>query len=256
MTAISVAYWGSTATAKTSNALSWPRPAYFDFDMRSGGVKPELLANIVKHYRYPAPIQLFPSGVRRGKIQGWREIYDQFIQDYLNELRNDKTDTLIVDTATQMRVAVNNSYLEELQDTQTEEQIKRGGVRETLQQIEYGKPNGRIQAIIQAARTANKNLVLVHYEENEYQDKIVRDPRTGSDVKESVQTGRMVMAGFNKTESLVDMVIVTSLGGDPLVPVGVVLKAGLAMEMKDMRIEDPTYDAIVARLRMFRPEWS
>jgi len=269
----SLAIWGTTGSAKSSIALSFPGPVVFDFDLRLGGVEKKLLDRIVRRtegetgaYEYKAPVHIAKSGETRGtqikwQLQGWREQYDQFVQDLLDELRKPDTLTIVIDTGTQMRETANNGYLQELQ----EHPSRPGELRQQLQQIEYAAPNDRIKSIYQAVKSARKNLVVTHYDEDEYKDDITFDPRTGEKEKVSVKTGHRVMKGFNKTPELVDMMLVTSLEqvaiynndgvktGDRIAPIGTVTKAGLDLNMLGMRILDPNYDTIVQRLKFLRP---
>lgn len=254
---------GGTGTTKTSIALSFPNPVVFDFDQRLGGVKPELLDKVVKRtsneygeYSYPAPIHIPLSGETRGNQQrimlhGWKEMYDQFIQDLLGELARPDTGTIFIDTGTQMREMANNAYLQELQESTGQGK----DMRVQLQQIEYGTPNDRIKAIYATIKGARKYLVVTHYDEDEYVTKEVFDPRNGQMVKESLQTGRRVLKGFNKTAEIMDMMMVTSLelANSVVTPYGTVEKAGLALEMLGVKIQNPGYDSIVGWLRMLRP---
>src|SRR3972149_7928343 len=116
-------------------------------------------------------------------------MYDQFVSDLVRELKASDVDTIVIDTATQMREITNDGYLQELQEIPS----KPGEFRVQLQQIEYGAPNGRIQSIYQAIKSSGKNMVLTHYEEDEYVDTPTFDPRTGERGKTSIKTGNKVM---------------------------------------------------------------
>ena len=257
---------GPTGSIKSSIALSFPDPIVFDFDLRLHGVKQDLRDRIVRHHQYQAPIHIPLSGETRGNqvnivMQGWREMYDLFVQTLLKELRATDCGTVMIDTGTQMREMVNNGYLQELQEgTQPGREI-----RHQLQQIEYGAPNKRIQSIYQAVKAANKYLVVTHYEEDEYVTKEVFDPREGKMVRESLQTGRKVLKGWNNTPNQMDLMMETSLEmleeknemghviGHRIAPFGTITKAGLDLTMLGMKFLDPSYDSIVGYLRMVRP---
>ena len=257
---LQAAYRGPNKSGKTTAALSWPNPVLFDFDLRTEGVSPDVMSKVIAHHRFGVPISIPKSGNRPGVVkilQGWREQYDAFLIKYQEVLKDSKVDSIVLDTATQMRQMVNQSYLQELQEARPD------NPRERLIPIEYTEPNNRLRAIYNAARSADKNLILTHYEEEEYKDHI----DSKGDVH-NVPTGKMLLAGFNKTEGIVDLVIRTTLeqrdvydeggrktGTKQYVPVGEVLLSGLCLELNGMSLEYPGYDTIAKWMRVFRPGW-
>jgi hypothetical protein len=264
--AFSLGISGPTGSIKSSIALSFPDPVVLDFDLRLHGVRQELKDKIVRHHEFQAPIHIPLSGETRGNqvniiMQGWREMYDMFVQTLLQELAAKDCGTIVIDTGTQMRETVNNGYLQELQEATKPGQ----DIRHQLQQIEYGAPNKRIQSIYQAVKSANKFLVVTHYEEDEYVTKEIFDPRSGQMIRESVQTGRKVLKGWNNTANQMDLMLETSLEmvedkneaghvvGHHVGAFGTITKAGLALEMLQVKMMNPSYDSIVGYLRMMRP---
>jgi len=164
--------------------------------------------------------------------------------------------TVFIDTGTQMWKADTQEYLENY--------VRRTNPKRTqLQQIEYRMPNDRMRAKILAARTVNKNLIISHYESDEYEERFVTAP-DGSVKKESVKTGRKLHAGFTDIPNLTDLhlyaflrnVVVHNRDGTAqpkFVPFVQILTPGWApLSAIGLEIPEPTFERVEALIEGMR----
>ena len=266
------ACWGLAGTGKSTVGLTFPEPIWIaDFDLRLGNKEeggalvrfPNLQYEAIK---YPLPLQLLSD-----QVIGVRQLWQRFLQDYVAVLEDKKLynkipfATIMIDTATKMRRAANEMTLQVKQEAQ----IARGVTpehelfRERLLEIEYGEPNTKLQSIIQAPVQYGKNLVLIHHADDEYKKQLVTD-KAGNQKIESVATGNKVMDGFKRTTEAAD--IVMKIYKEEVVEVvngskktrkvfrGIVTKSGLHAQLEDMMFDDPSYEQIMAALKMLRGE--
>ena len=195
--------------------------------------------------QYPSPLNLVDKNV------DIESVWKQFIKDYAVAIRHKKVNTLSLETATRWWGSNHTTYLQQLQKNKPD--------RERLLPVEYGEPNNRMAAVINAARTMDKNLVLVHHLRHKH-----KDIMTASGVQ-SIELETLEPDGFKYTGSLVELEIWMEQGmvqpegdDDEALPVpgtiGTISLSGLALELKGMKIENPTYDKIVKLVEMFRGE--
>lgn len=248
-----IADWGPEKSGKTSFAMTMEEPIWIaDFDLRIDGALHRLPDLKYKAVKYPMPIQFSKQ------LKGVRELWEKFTVEFVSVLEDQTTyngepfRTIVIDTATQMQKTVRDALLQ----TKQEAQISRNNgcvppdLRERLQQMEYGEPNGRMQAIIYAPRQYNKHMVLTHYAADEFKDMLVN-----GEIK-TINTGKIQLDGFKHTEGLVDLVIATSSrnSGSGKEFYGKITTSGIDAKLEGMEFKDPTYQGIMDALQMIRGE--
>ncbi len=186
-----ITYFGAEKTSKTTFGFTAIKAfadgilVHFDFDLgreRAIWRFPESLANRIQTVRFPeVPNWTLGSGAITNSWANFEKIYEQALVD-------PQVKVLFVDTGTQMHRLNADEYLENY--------VKRNKPnRHQLTQIEYRIPNNRTRAKIMSARSADKLLIMSHYESDVYQEQFVQKP-DGSMTKESVKTGAKTHAGF------------------------------------------------------------
>jgi len=219
---------GEEGTCKTSMALTFPKPqSHLDIDV--GGYRRAAwridTTDIVTH-SFPKPLTDADVAKMKGittsdistravvaipkKIEGmkelWQNVIDQFVQDCLAE----SIKTVVLDSATQMYKIGCDAYLQELQEKQLIKWKKlnprtafdENDFREKLQPIEYGVVYDRLQRIYHTSRSYRKNLILIHYPTDEYGP--MPDGKGGyADGK----TGKIIIDGYKETAKFSDLVV-------------------------------------------------
>jgi len=246
-----VAVWGAEKTCKTTMALTFPKPMYH-FDLDVGGferardrfegqdIVSESFATPLQVERLMGKVNVTTRASRR--IVGVREVWQEFLVKYVELLKDEKLETIVIDSATQLWTICHQGFLQERQENQ-----KPGTPpRESLLPIEYGEPNARMRSILYAARSYKKNLVLTHYPRDVYAQKV-----TAKGI-EDYKTGGIEIDGFRQTSALVDVVVSTYLSEVSLpdqknkvkVPAANVTLSGIGLGMIGKGLE-PTYDGLV-----------
>ena len=252
-TGIVIGIWGNEKTCKTTLALTSPKPiAYFEFDLggfkrASSRFREEIESGLVISKTYYIPPQM---GVR---LTGYKEAWYSFVVDFVKALEDDNVATMVVDTSTKCWEVCHKAFLQEKQDVQMDSNNKlRSGesrLRESLLPVEYGEPNARMRAILYAPRTRNRNLILVHYEGDEYVNK--PNPRSG--IIESVASGRRTMEGFRHTQDSVDLMVQTIRENGKL-PKGIISLCGLSISSEGFEAVEPTFEKIMFKVASSRGE--
>jgi len=271
---------GDEGTCKTTMAISFPKPlVHFDTDV--GGFRraawrlsKEELEQIVSK-GYPKPIQVAKLIGQTGtpttrivvpkKVEGMKELWQQFAQDFVDACMKPENATIVVDSATVLWNICHQSYLQELQERQLAKHMReRKGIpfdeneyRERLQPMEYGPANDKMRTVLHTARTFSKNLVLTHYPTDEYG--VVPDAK-GNMVEG--KTGAKIMDGFKETVKLSDMVMWLSVketveaGKKTKHPTAKITKCGLeGMGLDAVGLEIPaSYEGIINLQRLMRGE--
>jgi len=244
--------WGDEKTGKSSFALTFPKPIWhadmdFGFHRVADRFKKEIDSGLIVSKPYPIPVQelIFSTQVGR-PIKGIREVYEEFIHDFVNDfILNPDVLTGVVDTHTQLWEIVRLGFLQEKQEIQLEQGLKKGEtLRERLMPYEYGEPNDRMKRIIQAARSYGKHLVMVHYAKEEYKPMVV-----DGQIKET-RTGKLEMDSFKHIPDLSDIVIQTSRNSMEFF--GTIVLCGLDIRLEGMKFRDPTYQLIVDALERLK----
>lgn len=273
-----VAICGDEGTCKTTMALSFPKPLHH-FDTDVGGFRRaawRLTAEdlkLVVSKSYPKPIQVSKLIGQTGtpttritipkKVEGMRELWQSFAQDFVDACMKPEVATIVVDSATALWNICHQSHLQELQEKQLANHMRtKKGIpfdeneyRERLQPIEYGPANDKMRTVLHTARTFSKNLVLTHYPTDEYG--VVPDGK-GNMVEG--KTGQKVMDGFKETVKLSDLVMWLRVserveaGQKIKEPVAKIYKCGLeGMGLNAVGLEIPaSYEGIVNLQRLMR----
>ena len=224
--------YGEAGTGKTTYALSGEGPVdYYEFDAGSyeraaAGMN---ISTDVRVHRYYSPLTnilaqgrlsvgerggIAPSAVHR--LTGWKELFWQFVEDYLKNLDGDGRP--VFDTETKMWLLIRQAFLQEVQDAA-------GPERERLDQLQYTEPNARHSQIIEAAKIKGKGLVmLAHQKELFVNDK-------GS--------GQLVMDGYKEAPNMADCTLRFTLRNKA--PTATIIKAGAGgLELIGMELTAPT----------------
>lgn len=251
---------GDEKTGKTTFALTAPDPTwYFEFDIKGlDRAVWRFKSKQIKHTSYPQPQQFLVtknSLKEPQRLMGIKEIWYKYLQDYLKFLEDETYQTGVIDTATTLWSICHDTYLQEKQEVQIAKGEK-GKLRESLSEVEYGEPNNRFRALINAAHNANKNLVLVHYETDVYEQRLL------DGVVKSFRTGKRRAEGFKYTPKLADMMVKTER---VLVPAikgstaswkmrAIVIEPGMALVPPAFELPEPTWDSLVGIIKMVRGE--
>ena len=177
-------------------------------------------------------------------IVGKAELYDTITTKYVELLGRDDVGSIVLDTA---KVFWESNHLGVLQDMQAGFVPSSNNTRprQSLQSIEYAKPNGRMNSFIGLASTMQKDLIMVNHERPIYIDAIVEG------VLKSVPSpdGRMELDGYNKTMNLADWAFVTSLVPGSPDCIAKVLKSPIDTMMVGMPANPARYEAVQELVR-------
>ena len=240
-----LAIWGDNKTGKSTMAMTFPKPlVVFDFDLGSQRALPlfheEFKQGLIKINQYPMPLQF-----NLPRVEGARELWERFQQDYVDTLKDESIQTVVIDTATQLYAVVRMAYLEKLQDAQIAQDGEKVRLRIRLNQYEYAEPYHRLDTTIYAARSFGKHLVLTHYQTSEYEIKFTERGR------ESVPTGNYKLDGYKHTKGMVDILVEMRRERKKL-PECYVSDSGEGIVLEEMTIKTPTYDKLMSIIEQAR----
>lgn len=235
---------GDNKTTKTTLALSGPKPLrHYDLDLGYERASHRFNGQEILSTRYTTPAQgvdILQGKVRvrsRNVLHGVRELWDQWVEDYITALRDDHWVTHAIDTGSQLWETCHRGFLQEQQEAQLRENPATKDVKETLGTYGYAEPNARMRAMYAAARTYGRNLIITHYLKPEYQDIITEKGI------QSGTTGRMIMDGYKHTIGLCDIAVTTFLRDN--VPFCRIDFCGLDLRAQGMELKEPTWDKIM-----------
>lgn len=243
--------FGPKYTAKSSMALTWPKPLAY-YDLEKGGIRAwGWNALVMKGDVLPRNIDIPMRSLlkRYQMMRGYIDAWSQFVDLLEADLQNPLIQTVVIDTGSRMRQLIVDAFLEERQ--------KDNPSKKTLDRIEYAQPNRRTEDVMDApAKRAGKHLVVVYHEADEYAPVIgpdgvpVRDDRGA--VKQDI-TGRMRPDGYSNAESDSDWIIYTSMGKDAKgkpQPRAEILKCPYGLDIIGMKFDWISYEKIVSMLKM------
>lgn len=213
-----VGIWGNDKSGKTSLALTFPKPlTHFEFDLGGFDRAKWRFANDMggitrKTYIMPFQVQMDGVSFKQSKmVVGMRELYYQFLSDYIGFINDPKQGSGVIDTATLLWEITYLAYLQEKQENQLDTNGNllpgEGRLRERLLPIEYKEPNIRMRGILYQAKAAGKNLILTHHSRDVYKGMI--NSKTGA--VEEVKTGDKERSGFNSLGDSTDLMLHTYL---------------------------------------------
>ena len=249
--------WGNDKTAKTTLALTFPKPLVHmeldigGFDRAKYRFKDDITNNLIIPKSYVMPYQTRPitPEVRPSKIIiGVKELWYKFLIDYIAFLEDDPTATIVVDTATLLWEIVCTAYLQEKQELQLDSNgnvLPNEKLRVSLLPIEYREPNIRMRGIIYQAKAHGKHLVLTHHSRDEFKAMPTKDGIVEQ------RTGYKERSGWGALGDGADIIVHTYLTNK--VPYCKVELAEV-LELVDIEFKEPTYDNIAVATKMIRGE--
>ena len=184
-------------------------------------------------------------------ITGVKELWYEFLMEYLKFLQSKEIATGIIDTGTLFWEVICTAYLQEKQELQFDSKdnlLPGERLRVSLLPIEYREPNIRMRGVIYQAKAHGKHLVLAHHARDEY--KPMLNTKTGN--IEDGRSGKRERSGFASLGDSADLMLHTYTDNGkffcevdaPSVPSPLV----------GMKFENPTYDGIMATIKMIRGE--
>jgi len=163
---------GKSTFATSGNGLCW----YAEFDAgsfeRTGRDEDDPKYEV---HRYYSPLtSLLNEGVlstemagREGKgavivkhhLEGWREVYWTFIKDYVEAVKRPDVSYIVLDTSTKLFTMAQNALRQRIQD-----EVASADQADRLKRLEYQEPQSQLGQMIEGAKIAGKDLVLVAHE--------------------------------------------------------------------------------------------
>ena len=255
---------GSTATAKTTFALTAPLPIVcFSFDIGTNyaiqglkykeyfeglsirtekydrfrpennkidGSAHEALwsQNDITIYELPSPIQLDDT-----RVTGYIALWNYFISLFGLAASSPSVNSIVLDTATIARSVKANAYLEELNQGNKP--------RKQLLQIEYGHPNSAIENIYSVMATIGKTFIATHHMRDQYVPQLVNGQM------ETVPNGLLELDGWNKTHRFVDVALETTKDKGQFKAKFIKCRMNPKLEGVDV-IGEPNWDNLVTQI--------
>ena len=186
-------------------------------------------------------------------VIGVKELWFEFLQNLVFVLEGNFPDgspglnakTIVFDSGTQLWNVCHRSVLQEKQ----ERAAASNSWRESLLSIEYAEPNGRMSAIIHAARDAGINLIYINYLRDKY-GKALDDKGKVSDAIIGQERD-----GWSKFGRECDLTIETrldDLAGGKKEPHGMVTLSGLDLNAYGQDHSFPTWYKFYRMIHMSR----
>lgn len=177
---------GTHNTGKTEIALQAPDPvAYFSLDQGLDGV--------INKYLKKKAIGVFQYDLPAKKDQAlYINVWNSFFASYYAAVENPDVRTIVLDKGGDVWDLLRMAIL---------------GAFEKIPSLKYTEVNGMYRQLFRAVKSTNKNLIVTHEIEKEYQN-VKKD---GKDVSE--WTGGYKRDGFNKLGFLLDASITTRREG-------------------------------------------
>jgi len=243
-----VSLYGPSGTLKSSIAITWPKKVkVYDFDLgshRAHEIHKGVASGDIVVKRLAVPERSISS--RRWKIEGASELWAEFLADYLETLADDEFQTVVIDTNTLNWKLIQDSYLQEIQFKNPN--------RTRLQQIEFGEPNARMNALFNVAKARQKHLIMVMHQTDEFIPVLDQNGKPMVDENNrpvSAPSGQKVPDGFKATRDASDWIFLTSIpkANDLIVPQITIEKSAMGIEMVGAPIPWFTYDKLVEYLK-------
>lgn len=184
-------------------------------------------------FEIPAPIQL-----DHNRIRGYMDIWEYWLQVYVEALQDPAVATIGVDTMTLLTRYKRDAYLEELQKKSGDT----GPARKQLQQIEYGHPDGQIRSIFTYAQAMGKNLVVTHHLRDVYGPGM-KDGRI-----EQMPTGESEHDGVRDVMKFVDVQLRNTKKQGQVI--SKFIKCGPNLSYEGMEVPGLTWDKLVDMLAL------
>ena len=171
--------WSDPGMGKSTFALSGPGNKWYaefdpgSYDRATEAMNPTELAAVDLHIYRPPPTELTNLGRLSGAMmgesghgavqvvhqyRGWREVYHQFISEYMAALEQD-FEVYILDTSTMLWLMCRNAFRQRIQ-----EEVPAAEQAERLKRLEYEEPNSHMAQLVMAAKHHRKTLVMLAHE--------------------------------------------------------------------------------------------
>ena len=256
--------WGDVKTAKTSLAMTFPKPIFHaDLDQgfhrvhnRLGGynvlewssTEPagKMLADKLSGstYRYDIYSKSYQQPLLwpGTAIVGIEELWNEVVQDIITAYQIPDFQTVILDTGSVAWQLATDSQLERVQ--------RNNKSRERLNKYEYTRPNAEMRALYGGASTYGKNFAIVHHMTGKYEQQNI-----GGQLQE-IEVGK-TWKGFKEMGAMVDVVGQTFIQNDdnpdlPSIPTLYIWTCGLTLGFERKSIENPTYDMLLTEINDIR----
>ncbi len=237
---------GEVGVGKSTLALTFPKPLrHLDtdvggFERAAWRFEDEMKSGSIRSTSYHVPQQSIKDKLMGNKqanrIVGMKELWYRMLGDYVVASEDKSVSTVVWDSWTRVWNLCTSAFLEEKQEKDVN--------RTRLLEVEYTEPNLRMVALIDAAREAGKNLVLVCHLTDER-----KDYPTGDGVK-SLLTGRRIADNWKRTDQLVDMIVAVEL--EKNAPKATILQSKVVLDLTGMNYQNPSWELVDATVRMMR----
>lgn len=168
--------FGPRGTTKTTWALDEEIPSDY-YELELGGYR-RARARIEAHKRdvrvHPFRVPLtnleeegqIASGGKAGvgaggtyyELKGWREVWHQFLQEYMKNLKSDGNAKQVIDTGTKMWLIIRQAFQQQLQEATGKQEV-------AMDQLKYTDPNARMEQVMAAPEHFGKDLILICHED-------------------------------------------------------------------------------------------
>ena len=259
-----IGLWGDVKTAKTSLAMTFPKPIFhIDLDQgfhrvknRLGGLNilewtnfesskmlADKLASSKSRYdiyskSYQQPL-LWPGA----NIVGIEEVWNEVVQDIITAYQIPDFQTVVLDTGSVAWELACNSHLERIQ--------RNSPGREKLGKFEYVRPNNEMRALYGGAKTYGKNFAIIHHMTGKYEAQNIGGQWQEVEVAKTWK-------GFKEMGAMVDVVGQTfipepgNVDNLPNIPHIYIWTCGLTLGMERQNMENPTYEALMTQINDIR----
>lgn len=244
---------GDEKTGKTSFLLSFPKPLeYIELDI--GGlrratrpaIKQQIETGDIRVTQFKLPVQAAKSGNKRvaspiivGAKELWYEVYDKYEKAALD----DSVATIAFDSWQIVWNLCTNCYLQELQENDISNGQTSQRVRQRLTEFEYREPNSRMDAFIQLARNAGKNLVLTTTLRTESQNMTIDGKVVSIPIGVKPQ-------GWSRTRNWADVEVQTSNKDKQFF--GEITLCGYVREAEGQKFPNPTWQDVKVFIEALR----
>lgn len=253
---LSLGLWGDIKTAKTTLALTAPKPLFHaDLDLGLDRAISRFANDHVTQIDHPLSTLLESRTLHDNEIvsrpylipmlwpgqsmQGMLTMLNTVVTDVAAAYACPNIKSVIIDTGTVLWTLATNAHLERVQQTNSQ--------RQRLQQIEYARPNSELRTLYSAARTYRKNLIITHHMGGIYKERL-----TDHGV-ESVRIGD-TWAGFSGMGAIMDIVVRTAISRNDAIPVPMIKieTCGYALALEEQELTNPTFDMLLGIINNLR----
>jgi len=283
VTQLRICLWGEIKTAKSTFALTFPKPlVVFDLDQSFDRAMPRYMAQnpatrLRRLYQQNGQMtdanlvgadiiaKTYHPPVKWGKRPlGFVDFWNHLVQDIILTYETDHIKSLAFDTGTVLWSVRTDAHLERAQSSNPG--------RINLIQIEYAEPNADMRACYGGARAYGKNLVSIHHVGGKYESKLTdkgqekkmriaqgllpADGQTELNSRdyEDVRIGD-TWAGFNGVGRIVDLIARSGkvqLSTSNIQPTLEILDCGWTLTAEGITVPNPTFENVLVLINTLR----